>query len=81
MPGTYHDFQYDTCFEWISAEGKVTVSPGDSEDFMDNSALAGQYRTSSLRRPAFPVPSDTLKRWRSLPCLNTLRKKMAEPVI
>lgn len=40
-------------------------------------ALAGQYRTH-LRRPAFPVPSDTLKRWRSLPGLNIMRKKMAE---
>lgn len=44
---------------------------------MDDIALAGQYRTH-LRRPAFLVPSDTLKRWRSLPSLNIMRKKMAE---
>lgn len=79
MMGADTDFQYGTLFEWGSADGKVVVSTGDAEYFMDDIALAGQYRTSSLRHPAFLVPSDTLKRWRSLPGLNIMRKKTAEP--
>lgn len=39
MMGSDIDFQYYTCFEWVSADGKVVGSSGDAEYFLDDRAI------------------------------------------
>lgn len=49
MMGSDIDFQYNTCFEWVSADGKVVGSSGDAEYFLDDRAITARPPFSGLR--------------------------------
>ena len=70
-------YNYYHPLEFVAADGKGLDEYETVDEFVGDAALAERYRTDS-RRPLFMLPTETLKRWKSLPCFERLDKKIEE---